>query len=101
MHLEQAHGPAANGTQSWHGWVGCGRLGRLHAVLLSAGQCKGEVLLLLACHLSAGRARSVGCSKENSWEKASGDKWVIGTLLAIVLIWGKLLGKYPGGKVPL
>ncbi len=58
MELEQAHGPAANSSQGWHDWRGCGRVLLLHAFLVSDGQLEQEGLLLLACHIHARLARS-------------------------------------------
>ncbi len=53
MQLAQTHGPGANRTQAWPGLLCCGMLMVLHAVLVSDGQLKQAVVVLLTCHIGA------------------------------------------------
>ncbi len=74
MQVAQAQRPSANLAQSWLGWLWCGMVMVLHAFLVSDGQLKQEVLVLLECHIGARIARSFFCSGENSRENDSAYK---------------------------
>jgi hypothetical protein len=67
MKLIQAGKPAANGPQSCPGGFGCGRVKRLHACFAFDGSHNEEVLVLLACHIGARRARSFFRSGDNAF----------------------------------
>src|SRR6266700_267951 len=71
MQMKQAHGPGANLAQGGLGLLWCGIVMMLHAFLVSNGQLKQEVFVLLECHIGACMARSFFCSRENSRENGS------------------------------
>ena len=71
MQVEQAQRPGANLAQGWPGLLWCGMVVMLHAFLVSDGQLKQEVFVLLECHIGARIARSFFWSGENSRENDS------------------------------
>jgi len=77
MQLDQAQRPPANLSQGWSGLLWCGMVMMLHAFLVSDGQLKQEIFVLLECHIE-----SENCTK-------------------LFLVRGKFQGKGLNLKVPL
>ena len=46
MEIEQTERPAANLSQTWPGWLKCGRMMVLHAFLVSARRLEEEIVVL-------------------------------------------------------
>ncbi len=70
MQLAQLLRPRADLLQRWLGRFGCAILRRLHAGLAFARGRTAEGMILLACHIGASMARSLGQFPEDSGESS-------------------------------